>query len=391
MASRIAVGIDVGTYQVRVVIARESSDRASLFPKIIGTGYAESKGLRHGYIVNLDDVARSIRIAAAQAESVAGVKIKTAFLALGGIGLDEVRGRGDAIIARADAEVTDLDIEKAIDASRANITGRLLNRKILHTVPLTFSIDGAEVLGRPQGMKGTKLSVETLFITCLEQHVNDLIDAVENAEIAVSDTMASPLAGSIITLSNAEKKAGCVLANIGAETVSIVVFDNGMPVSLKVFRIGSMDITNDIALGLRISLEEAEQLKLGAITNASYSKKRFDDILSARLTDIFELIDGHLKKLGKDQLLPAGIILSGGGSGIGPIKEIAESSLKLHSKIASFNVPSDAKMKDSSWAVAYGLTVWGLTGDSLARPPAMGGVMRDIGRAIGRFFGQFLP
>lgn len=390
MAQRTAVGIDVGTYQVRVVIARESRDRSSQFPKIIGTGFAESKGLRHGYIVNAEDVERSIRSAVRQAERTAGMPIKNAFLSVGGIGLDEVRGRGDAIIARADAEVSDLDMEKAIDASREAVSGRLVNRKILHTIPLTYMIDGVEVLGRPQGMKGTKLSVETLFVTCLEQHVNDLIDAVERANIGVLDTMASPLAGSIVTLSNAEKKAGCVLANIGAETVSIVVFDNGTPVSVKVFRIGSLDITKDIALGLRISLEEAEQLKLGAITNASYSKKKLDDILSARLTDIFELIDGHLKKLGKDQLLPAGIVLSGGGSGTGPIKEIAESSLKLHSKIAQMNVPADAKMKDSSWAVAYGLTIWGLTGDGATHQAAHTAI-KDMARALGGFFKQFLP
>lgn len=388
---RIACGIDVGTSQVKVVIARESADRTAAFPKILGTGYAESKGLRHGYIVNGEDVARAIRIAAAQAEKLAGVKIKTAFLAIGGIGLDEARGRGEAVVARADAEVTDLDVEKAIAASRANVIGRLSNRRILHTIPLSYSIDGSEVLGRPQGMKGTKLSVETLFVTALEQHVTDLIEAVENAEIAVSDTMASPLAGSIVTLSSAEKKAGCVLANIGAETVSIVVFDNGIPVSVKVFRIGSMDITKDIALGLRISLEEAEQLKLGAIMNTPYPKKKLDDILAARLSDIFELIDGHLKKLGKDELLPAGIILSGGGSGIGPIKQLAESSLKLHSKIASMNLASDAKIKDSSWAVAYGLTIWGLTGDTFARSGTAREAARDIGRSLGGFFRQFLP
>lgn len=388
--SRIAVGIDVGTYQVRAVIARENPDRNAQFPKIIGTGYAESKGLRHGYIVNGTDVTRSIRIAVAQAEKLAGVRVQTAFLSIGGIGLDEAKGRGEAVVARADAEITDLDIDKAIAASRQAISGRLTNRKILHTIPLSFAVDGIEVLGRPQGMKGTKLSVETLFITCLEQHVNDLIDAVEAADIAISDTMASPLAGSIITLSNAEKKAGCVLANVGAETVSIVVFDNGMPISMKVFRIGSMDITKDIALGLRISLEEAEQLKLGAITNASYPKKKFDDILAARLSDIFDLIDAHLKKLGKDKLLPAGIILSGGGAGIGPINDLAQSSLKLHSKIAAMNIAPDAKMKDSSWAVAYGLTVWGLTGDTYARPAA-GEAIRDMSKSIKGFFRQFLP
>ncbi|OGG43467.1 cell division protein FtsA [Candidatus Kaiserbacteria bacterium RIFCSPHIGHO2_01_FULL_48_10] len=389
MASRITVGIDVGTHHVRVVIAREEKNRSG-FPKIIGTGLAESKGLRHGYIMNAADVLRSVKIAVAQAEELAGVKIKNAFLSIGGIGLDEIHGKGDTVIARADAEITDLDIEKAIDASRANVTGRLVNRKILHTIPLSFSIDGMEVLGRAQGMKGTKLSVETLFVTCLEQHVEDLVEAVEGANIAVSDVMASPLAGSIITLSNAEKKAGCVLANIGSETVSIVVFDNGIPVSVKVFKIGSLDITKDIALGLRVSLEEAEQLKLGAVMGSTYSRKKYDDILAARLTDIFELIDAHLKKLGKDQLLPAGIILSGGGSGIGSIKEIAESSLKLHSKIAAMNIPVDGKMKDSSWAVAYGLTIWGLTGDNFTAPAARE-ALGDIGKSLGSFFRQFLP
>ena len=141
----------------------------------------------------------------------------------------------------------------------------------------------------------------------------------------------------------------------------ILVYENNIPLLVSTIPVGGDDITKDIALGLRISLDEAEQLKLGAITNATYSKKKFDDILTARLTDIFELIDGHLKKLGKDQLLPAGIVLSGGGSGIGPIKEIAESALKLHSKIASLNIASDAKIKDSSWAVAYGLCIWGVS------------------------------
>lgn len=388
MASPTAIGIDIGTHQVRVVVAR--SGGAGDPPKIIGTGYAESKGLRHGYIIDGDDAARAVRAAAAQAEEASGVKVRSAFLAIGGIGLDEVRGRGEAVIARADAEVTDLDVEKAIEASRAAVAARLLNRRVLHTVPLNFTIDGAEVLGRPHGMRGSKLAVETLFITCLEQHVADLIDAVEAADIAVGDIMASPLAGSIVTVTNAEKRAGCVLANIGAETVSIVVFENGNPISLKVFRIGSMDITKDIALGLRVSLEEAEQLKLGALIGASYPKKRFDDILSARLADIFELIDAHLKKLGRDQLLPAGIILSGGGAGIGPIRDIAATSLRLPSKLASLNSAQGGKIKDSSWAVAYGLTIWGLTGESADRS-AMKHAAGRLQHSISSFFKQFLP
>ncbi len=390
MSPRVAVGIDVGTYQVRVVVAREGVAERGGTPKVIGSGYAESKGMRHGYITNIADVTRAVRQAVLQAEETSGVKVRSAFLAIGGIGLDELRARGEIVVARADAEVTDLDVERALALCQESIKGRLMNRRILHTVPVSYAIDGVEVLGRPQGMKGSKLSVETLFVTCLEQHVADLIEAVEGAEVSVADSMASPLAGSIVTVTNAEKRAGCVLANIGSETVSIVVFENGAPISLKVFKIGSMDITKDIALGLRISLDEAEQLKLGALIGSSYPKKRFEDILSARLTDIFELIDAHLKKIGKDQLLPAGIILSGGGSGIGPIREIAEQALKLPSKTISLNAAQAGKIKDSSWAVAYGLTIWGLTGES-ADKSAMKNAVSKLGGTIGNFFKQFLP
>lgn len=390
MGQRTAVGIDVGTYQVRVVVARTSDDLKGGQAKVIGTGYAESKGLRHGYITNVPDVTRAVRQAIQQAEETSGVKIRSAFLALGGIGLDEVRGRGEVVIARSDAEVTDLDVERALEASEESVKSRLTNRKILHPIPVSYSIDGAEVLGRPQGMKGSKLSVETLFVTCLAQHVDDLVEAVESADVSVADTMASPLAGSIVTVTNAEKRAGCVLANIGSETVSIVVFENGIPISIRVFKIGSSKITEDIALGLRISLDEAEQLKLGAVIGSTYPKKKFDDILSARLTDIFELIDAHLKKLGKDQLLPAGIILSGGGSGIGPIKEAAEQALKLPSKTIMLNGAQGGKIKDSSWAVAYGLTIWGLTGEN-ADTSAMKNAFGKLWGSVVAFFKQFLP
>jgi cell division protein FtsA len=383
-------GIDIGTYQVKVVIASPAHNAQSATPRIIGTGITESKGLRHGYIVNGADVERSVRTALSQAERMAGARVKEAYLSVGGIGLDEIRSKGDAVIARADSEVSHLDIEKATDAAREAVEQKLVNRRILHAIPLSYALDGSPVLGRPEGMKGTKLSADVLFITCLSQHLDDLVDAVENVDVAVSGIMASPLAGSFVTLSKAQKMAGCVLANIGAETVSIVVFEHGIPISLKVFPIGSTDITNDIALGLKISIEEAEQLKLGALLGTSFPKKKLDDIIAARLADIFELIEKHLKSLGKNELLPAGIVLAGGGSGIGMIGDIARSSLKLPSRVAALALPENAKIRDSMWAPAYGLTIWGLEGSDgfLAAPPRR--VSRP-GAAIASFFKQFLP
>jgi cell division protein FtsA len=151
--------------------------------------------------------------------------------------------------------------------------------------------------------------------------------------------------------------------NIGSETVSLAVFENNIPISLEVFPIGSTDITNDIALGFRIPIYEAESIKLGVAGEMQYPKKKLDEIIMARLSDIFELIEAHLKKIGRSGLLPAGIILTGGGSGIDTIEDIARVSLKLPSKVASINFISNIKnseLQDSYWSVAYGLSVWGL-------------------------------
>ncbi len=389
MAHKIVTGIDVGTYQVKVVIVREpDATEGKSLPQIIGTGYAESRGLRNGYIINESDVVRSVRNAIAQAEKAAGVRVKHAYISMGGIGLDEVHSHGEAITSRADSTITQVDIDKAMQVSEEYIQEKIPNRKIIHAIPLTFTVDNEKVLGRPNGLRGTKLEVESLFITAFEQHLNDLVAAIESIGIIVDDVMASPLAGSLVMLSKAQKRAGCVLANIGAETVSIVVFENNTPISLKVFPIGSNDITNDIALGLKIPLEEAEKIKRGAITNTTYSKRRLDEIVSARLTDIFELIDAHLKKIKRDGLLPAGVIITGGGSGIATVQDLARASLRLPSKIATLDPGQNGKVRDASWAVSYGLCIWGMTG---SEEESGINIAKKTGSTLLNWFKQFLP
>jgi cell division protein FtsA len=133
----------------------------------------------------------------------------------------------------------------------------------------------------------------------------------------------------LFTHQNSKNCRLCILANIGAETVSIVVFENNIPISLEVFPIGSVDITHDIALGLKIPLDDAERIKLGSDTGVSVSRKKLEEIIDARLSDIFELIENHLKKIGRNGLLPAGIIMIGGGSGTPNIEEVAKATLKL--------------------------------------------------------------
>lgn len=360
----ITVGIDIGTYQIKVVISELVTINGKQTTKIIGTGLAESRGMRHGYIINTSDVSTSIETAVKMAEKSAGTKVTKAYIAIGGIGLSSSTSTGNTIVSRADLQITELDIEKATTNCEENIPGNLIqNQKILHSIPLSYRIDGKAVLSKsPVDMKGTKLEVKMLFITCLEPHLNDLLEAVDETGIDVIDIIASPIAASFVTLSKQQKVAGCCLANIGSETMSIVVFENNIPVSLEVFPIGGTDITNDIALGLKIPLEEAENIKTGVVGSGTYPKKKLDEIISARLTDMFELIENHLKKIGRNGLLPAGILITGGSGGIGTIEDFAKVALKLPSRIAEINTNEKiSNMKDSTWSVAYGLCVLGFS------------------------------
>lgn len=385
MKRRIATGIDIGTYQVKIVVVEELTDKNGARQiRVIGTGLAESKGLRHGYIVNKEEVTASILKAKEQAESAARTPITIGFLAVGGISLDEARATGNAIISRADQEITALDLEKAEKSAREAAAPGFLNRHVLHSIPLEYRLDGTKVFGDAIGMKGVRLEVDYLFITCLSQHEEILAKAIEDADIEIIDQMASPLAGSYVLLDGEQKMKGCVLANIGAETISIVVYDENIPMSVKVFPMGSSHITDDIALGLRISLEEAERVKIGRLGGQMYSRKKVDDLISGRLTTMFALIDKHLKSLSRRGPLPAGIIISGGGAGIGSINDIAKGALKLPTRLAEFRISADTKIRDATWAVSYGLARWGLTGDTHVPK-------KTLGATLGKFFQQFLP
>ena len=393
MARSTITGIDIGTYCVKVIVADAHEKTERGFPRIIAVGTAETRGVRHGYVTNLRDVSESVGQAIAEAEKKAGIKIKSAFLGIGGIGLESTIVTSTLITSRADAEITDLDVKKINEQCEKDIPQSVIaNRRIIFNIPLQFKIDGVPTLGTPIGMAGNKLEKKTLFITCLDHHVADLIQAVNEAGVKVEDIMASPIAAGFVTLSKTQKIAGCVLTNIGSETVSIAVFENNIPVSLEVFPIGSTDITNDIALGLRVPLEEAEQIKIGAITGSSYPRKKLEEIVAARLSDIFELIEAHLKKIGRNGLLPAGIIITGGGSGLTSIEAMAKVALKLPARIGSIGVSNGgSSFKDATWAVAYGLCIWGAHSDEGTEIDTSVRFMKNAFKAGKSWISKFLP
>lgn len=393
MSRNIITGIDVGTYYVKVVIADAREKNEKGLPKIIASGMAESRGLRHGYVTNVRDVAISIKKAVVMAEEKAGIKIKKAFVGISGIGLAGTTVSSFVMTSRADAEITALDLKNLHEQCEKDIPrAEIANRRVIYDIPLQYKIDGMPSLGSPEGMKGNKIEQKTLFITCLDHHVTDLISAINEAGIEVEDVMAAPLSAGFVTLSKSQKIAGCVLANIGAETVSIAVFENNIPTSLEVFPIGSTDITNDIALGLKVPLEEAEQIKIGVITGSSYPRKKLEEIIAARLSDIFELIEAHLKKIGRNGLLPAGIIITGGGSGLNSIDAMAKVCLKLPSRIGNIgHLDSKSSFKDATWAVAYGLCIWGLHTEEGPEIDHSTLILKKYWKKMVNLIKQFLP
>jgi len=358
MRRQITVGLDIGTSQIRVVVCEYK--KGNSIPEVLALVRKASRGLRRGYIIQSEEARHSIREALIEAERVSGVKIKTVLLAVGGVTIESKIADGSIIVSRANNEIGELDLNRVAEASEQIFGNDLNNRSVIHRIPLAYKLDGKKILGRPEGMHGSKLEVRTLFVVSSTQHLNDLISAIESAGVRVDDVIASPLAASFSTLTKIQKNAGCVLANIGSQTTSIVIFEDGIPISLQIFPVGSTDITNDIALGFQIPLEDAERIKKGE-SEPTTSRKKLDQIIDARLSDVFEFIETHLKKIGRNGLLPAGIIITGGGSGIGHIEQLAKNYFKLPAKVASSAILSSShnQIKDISWSVAYGLCLFG--------------------------------
>lgn len=367
MTRNISVGIDVGSLTTRVVVGEFLKGEKN--PKIIGVGESETQGLRHGYVIDAISATISVKNAVSMAEKTSGIKIKRGFVSVGGVSLRGEFSSGSVIISKADGEVTSLDINKALQDCEDNLN--LNNKKIIQIFPISFRLNGKEVLGRLEGMRGTKLEAKALFVTYSAQHLEDLIEVIAQAGVETIDIISSPIAISQIALSEKQKIVGVALVNIGHQTTSLSVFENGLPMLVHTFSIGSSDITNDIALGFKIPLEKAESFKLGNEVWGNFSppkadhprveKKKLDEIIEARLSDIFELIENHLKKIKRNELLPAGVVFVGGGGNTPGLEELSKSALKLPSSIGTTEIfgNSKTKLRDSSWFTALGLVISG--------------------------------
>ncbi len=357
MSRHIVTGLDIGTASIRVVVCEYK--KGNNIPRVLALVKKNSRGLKRGYVMQFEEAIDSIKSALHEAERQAGLRIKRAFVSVGGITLESRVSYGSIAPSRADSEITSFDTNRAIEASETSLPDNK-NKTIIHRIPLGFKLDGKKVFGRAEGLKGDKLEARTLFILYSSQHLTDLMNVVEQAGVHVEDVLASPLAASLSTLTKLQKTSGCVLANIGSQITSIAVFEDNIPTSLQVFPIGSNDITKDIALGLQIDIKDAEEIKVGE-REFNQSRKKLDVIIEARLCDIFHFIETHLKKIGSSGLLPAGIVITGGGSGISDIEASARKYFKLPARTADDSIIASSRnqIKDSGWSVAYGLCLFG--------------------------------
>lgn len=361
MRNQIAVGIDIGSSQIKVA-AMEFIDGSK--PRILGYGSAPSQGLKRGEIMDQKELVASFKNCLQKCQDSLGFPVEEAYLAVDGENLKSFRTKGAVVVSRADGEITEYDIERVIEAAKGNL-GQLMNREIIHAVTVSFKIDDNFQTQNPIGLKAMRLEADILFITTLGRNLKNLIKALEINKVAVLKIISSPFASSRLLLSKSQKEVGALLLDIGGTTMALSVFEEGVPISMEILPIGSDHISHDIAIGFQIPPEEAESLKINILSKnlAREEKRKLDEIIEARFSDIFELVDRHLRKIGRHGLLPSGVILTGGGANMPGLCEYAKKFLKLPASIHSPKEEYDSGdelLYLPQWSSAIGLCFWAM-------------------------------
>ncbi|OGN01932.1 MAG: cell division protein FtsA [Candidatus Yanofskybacteria bacterium RIFCSPHIGHO2_02_FULL_41_29] len=376
-------GIDIGNSQVKVVIARVNSD--SLKPEIIGSGSAVSNGLRRGVIVDMEETIENVRSAVQRAEAMAGTKIKRSYLAVNGLHVHSQTSRGVIAVSRADNEISQNDIDRVIKA--ASVVSLPPNREIIHVIPKNFIVDGAEYVKNPLGMKGVRLEADVLIIDGLSPYLRNLIKCVNQNNIEVAGLVYAPIASSLSVLDKNQKEYGVVNIDFGGGTSSLSVYEEANLLHSIILPIGSRHITNDLAVLLRTSIDVAERIKIehGSTSNAEDLRKRGEldlsevigeknfvipkkqiiKVIDARTQELFDIVSNELKKVSKTGLLPAGVVLSGGGVNLPGIIMLAKEKLRLPVRMARsihFEGMSET-VDDPAFSVAMGAVLWGMSGE----------------------------
>lgn len=368
---QIIAGIDVGSSEVTTVIGSVAEEDKEI--KIIGASTAPSRGIRKGQIVNIEEASESVVESVEAAERMAGYSLTRAVASVSGPHISSQNSRGVAAVAEPEGEIADNDVQRVIEAAKA--VSLPSSREVIHIIPRYFTVDGQDGIKDPEGMSGIRLEVETHIVTGSTTSMRNLAKCVSEVGADVQNLVAAGLASAEAVLTETEKELGVILVDIGGGVTDLVVFIEGSPFYTSVLPIGAKNVTNDIAIGLRLSLESAEKIKLSLSkktelkrfekqeklvkveeekkktssedkdeidlkklniveeTKAVSRKTLTEGIIRPRLNEIFTMVGLELKKSGIIGLTPAGVVITGGGAMTVGIKQAAKRSLSMPVRI----------------------------------------------------------
>ncbi len=386
---KVICGVDVGSSKISTLIAQvDESDKIHL----IGVSSTPSKGVRKGQIVDIEEAVNAITESVESAERMAGYSISHAYAILGGPQIESLNQHAVVAVAQPEGEIRDSDIARVNDAAKA--VALPSSREILHVIPRTFTVDGQEGIKDPIGMTGVRLETETHIITGSTTSMRNLVKCVSEVGIDVSELVFSGIASALSVLTDTEKELGVVLVDIGGETTDVVIFVDGSIAYSSVIPIGARHITSDMAVGLRVSLESAEKIKLslgkqtklpvvpGEEKNDDKRKEEYidvkalgieedvqkisrkaviDGIIRPRLQEIFKFVGKEVKKSGFATQTPSGLVLCGGGALTVGVLDQAKYVLGFPARVGKIEGLSGLidEIDSPAFAAAAGLILYG--------------------------------
>ena len=404
------VGLDVGTTKVCAVIGMPRADGGV---DVIGVGAAPSRGLRRGVVVNIDSTVEAIRQAVAEGEQMAGLEISAVYAGVAGGHIRSVNSRGVVAVSGKEREVSQADIDRAMEAARAiNIPQ---DREVLHVLPQTFAIDDADGVREPLGMSGVRLEVEVHVVTAAVSSVQNVIRSVNRAGLTVQDVVLEPIASAEAVLFPDEKELGVLVIDIGGGTTDLALLRDGAVWHTAILPVGGDHITNDVAVGLRTPMADAEQLKkrygcaltalvpaeetvdvpsVGGRKPRQLSRQVLSEIIQPRVEEIFTLVVRELSRAGFDDAATAGVVVTGGSSIMQGVPELAES---VFDQPVRRGVPGEVGglvevVRSPTYATAVGLALYGARRQRItsATTDAMGTGLGRLARRLIGWLGEVL-
>lgn len=412
-SSSIVAGVDIGSTKVAFVVGQISEGLV----EIISVASAPNSGLRRGIIVDIEESVSSISSALEQAEKQANISIDKAIVGVAGTHIITTSSKGIIAVSRPNGQIFPEDVSRAIEAARA--VALPPNQEILHVIPKEFVVDGQAGVKDPVGMTGIRLETEVMIIGCSVSVLKNLEKCTHQAGLEVGNLVFNGLATSTALLNKKQKEVGVVLVDIGGATTTVTVWEEGDLIYATVIPMGSNYVTNDIAIGLKTALEVAEQVKIkyGHCLKQELPKGQIDlkkidprenqkvdrelvvEIIEARMKEILDKVQQELKAIGKDAMLPAGAVLTGGGSQIKGCAELAKEELHLPSQVGYpvLEVSGNTDRLDQpEFITALGLMLEGLeetTEKRLTLPSLSFDTkgLSSLGQKAKDFFKQLLP